>query len=539
MREGYSRTKFMGDLSSGITVGVVALPLAMAFAIASGATPQAGLVTAIVAGFIISLLGGSRVQIGGPTGAFVVIVFGIISQYGFPALLVCTFMAGIMLILMGLARFGSIIKYIPYPVTMGFTNGIALLIMLTQVRDALGLEMTQVPADFFLKIHAYAMHIGSINVLATAITVVSLAILVFWPRTGIRVPGSIVVVIVMTMLSSIFGLPVETIGSRFGDLPASLPMPCFPEMNFEMIKGLIMPAFTIALLGAIESLLSAVVADGMIEDRHNSNDELVAQGIANMISPLFGGLPATGALARTATNIRSGGKTPVSGIVHALTLMVILMVAAPLAKYIPLSALAAILLYVGFNMGEWHTFKMLHRYPVSDAAVFLFTFGLTVVIDLTVAIEVGMVLAAVLFIRRVSETTDINLISHDNETEGAQHSISGKDIPEGVHLYRVFGPLFFGAADKLETVFHRTDQMPKVLILRLRKVPSMDVTAMNALVDLKEKLASRDCKLILSGVQPFPYATMKKAGVLDLFDAGDVCSNIDDALAQARAYLGQ
>ena len=538
MREGYSRTKFMGDLSSGITVGVVALPLAMAFAIASGATPQAGLVTAIVAGFIISLLGGSRVQIGGPTGAFVVIVFGIISQYGFPALLVCTFMAGIMLILMGLARFGSIIKYIPYPVTMGFTNGIALLIMLTQVRDALGLEMTQVPADFFLKIHAYAMHIGSINVLATSITVVSLVILVVWPKTGIRVPGSIVVVIIMTVLSSVFSLPVETIGSRFGDLPASLPMPCFPEMNFEMIKGLIMPAFTIALLGAIESLLSAVVADGMIEDRHNSNDELVAQGIANMISPLFGGLPATGALARTATNIRSGGKTPISGIVHALTLMVILMVAAPLAKYIPLSALAAILLYVGFNMGEWHTFKMLHRYPFSDAAVFIFTFGLTVVIDLTVAIEVVMVLAAVLFIRRVSETTDINLIRQDNETEGAQHSISGKDVPEGVHLYRVFGPLFFGAADKLETVFHRTDQMPRVLILRLRKVPSMDVTAMNALVDLKEKLASRDCKLILSGVQPFPYATMKKAGVLDLFDTGDVCSNIDDALAQARVYLG-
>ncbi|MBN2068290.1 MAG: STAS domain-containing protein [Opitutales bacterium] len=537
MREGYSRKLFLGDLSAGITVGIVALPLAMAFAIASGATPQAGLVTAIIAGFIISLLGGSKVQIGGPTGAFVIIVAGIIAQYGYGSLLICTFMAGIMLVLMGLARFGSVIKYIPYPVTIGFTNGIALLIMLTQVRDALGLDIDKVPADFFQKITSYATHLGSINPAATAITVASLGLLILWPRLKIKIPASIVVVLLSTLAVTLFHIPVETIGSRFGELPRSIPMPTFPAFSFETFKGLITPAMTIAMLGAIESLLSAVVADGMIEERHNSNTELIGQGIANIFSPLFGGLPATGALARTATNVRSGAKTPLAGMIHAITLLVILLVAAPWAKYIPLAGLAAILLNVGFRMGEWHDFKMLRRYPLSDSLVLLATFLLTVIIDLTVAIQVGMMLAAVLFIRRVSETTNVDIVSQETECEGAEHSITGKDVPQGVHLYRVFGPMFFGAADKLETVFTRSNQMPEVLILRLRKVPSIDATALNALISLKEKLAFRGCKMILSGVQPQPLATLKRSGAINKFAADEVCENIDMALAHARAYL--
>jgi sulfate permease, SulP family len=535
----YSIAKFFADLVAGITVGIVALPLAMAFGIASGVKPEAGIFTAVIGGFLISAFGGSRVQIGGPTGAFVVIVYGIIAKYGLEDLLVCTMMAGVMLILLGFSKLGSMIKFIPYPVTTGFTNGIAVLIFSTQIKDFLGLQVEKAPADFVDKMWVLLSHLQTIQWPTALLSGLSIGVILLWPkRWARRVPGSIVAVALGTIAAFVLKLPVETIGTRFGGIPQGFPPFHLPQLSFSHLRELISPAITIALLAAIESLLSAVVADGMIDDRHDSNQELVAQGIANICSPLFGGIPATGAIARTATNIKNGGKTPVSGIIHALVLLVIILVAAPLAKFIPLAILSAVLVVVSINMGEWHEFRILHRYPKSDASVFLLTFFLTVVFDLTIAVEVGMILAALLFIRRVTETTRISAVDESTETEGAHDSLLGKEVPPGVLVYRIFGAFLFGAADKLETALHRANQEPDVLILRMRMVIAMDATALNALESLHEKLQKRGKYLVLSGPHTQPYMLMDRSGFFDRLGHENVCAHVDAALARAREILG-
>src|SRR5215831_1322461 len=517
--KGYSSQNFGADLVAGITVGIVALPLAMAFAIASGVKPKAGIFTAVIAGFLISALGGSRVAIGGPTGAFVVILYGILQQYGASNLLICTVMAGVILLIMGFARLGTMIKYIPYPVTVGFTSGIAVLIFSTQIKDYFGLQLSNpMPADFIGKIQTFVTHLQLIHWPTLALAGLSTAIIFLWPKKLARwVPGSIVALIVGTVLVVLFQSTllrdVATIGSRFGGIPSgihALPSLHLPEFDWHNLQNLVRPATTIALLAAIESLLCCVVADGMIDDRHDSNQELIAQGLANIISPLFGGIAATGAIARTATNVKNGGRTPVAGIVHAAVLLIIILLAAPLAKYIPLATLAAVLVVVAFNMGEWHQFRRIPKWPRSDAVVFLTAFALTVLIDLTVAVEIGMILAAVLFIKRISETTQIAAVDQATETEGSHHSLVGKQVPDGVLIFRVFGAFFFGAADKLETALKRARQDPKILILRMRKVLAMDATGLNALEDLYDKLHRRGKYLILSAPHTQPLLVMDK-----------------------------
>jgi SulP family sulfate permease len=535
---GYSRADLHTDIVAGITVGIVALPLAMAFAIASGVTPQAGIFTAVIAGILVSGFGGTKVSIGGPTGAFIVILYGIYLKYGAENLAICTMMAGGLLLIMGLARFGTMIKYIPYPVTTGFTSGIAILIFSTQIKDFCGLSMDKVPSDFFPKMGALIEHIGTFQWPTLLMASVSLAIIKLWPvKWNRRVPGSIIALILGTAAVGLFHFPVETIGSRFGGIPHGLPMPHLPSFEWDNISNLIRPAVTIALLAAIESLLCAVVADGMIDDQHDSNQELMAQGIANIISPIFGGIAVTGAIARTATNVKCGGRTPVAGITHAITLLLIILIAAPLAKFIPLATLSAVLINVALNMGEWHNFSRLQKWPRSDSVVFLATFSLTVVIDLTVAVETGMVLAAMLFIKRVSDTTQITAVDQATETEGAHHSLIGKDIPDGVMIYRIFGSFFFGAADKLESALKRLKQEPDVLILRMRKVLAMDATGLNALEDLYERLRRHNKHLILSGPHTQPLFMMDKAGFLERLGRENVCANLDLALARSRDIL--
>ncbi len=539
---GYTRQDFSADLIAGITVGIVALPLAMAFAIASGVSPQAGIFTAVIAGFIISALGGTKVSIGGPTGAFIVILYGINAKLGPENLAICTIMAGIILFIMGAARLGTMIKFIPYPVTMGFTSGIAVLIFSTQIKDFFGLNVEKVPSEFIEKMKVLFEHAGTVQWPTVALAAASLAIIIFWPKTWQRrVPGSIVALVLGTAVVALFQIPpemIQTIGSKFGGIPQALPSLQKPALEWENIRQLFQPATTIALLAAIESLLCAVVADGMVDDRHNSNQELMAQGIANVVSPLFGGIAATGAIARTATNVKCGARTPVAGMVHAVTLLVIILAAAPLAKFIPLATLSAVLVNVALNMGEWHNFKRLPKWPRSDAAVFLTAFGLTVIIDLTVAVEIGMVLAAVLFIKRVSETTQITAVDEATETEGSQHSLVGKEIPKGVMIYRIFGSFFFGAVDKLESALKREKKEPDVLILRMRKVLAMDATGLNALEDLYERLRKRGKHLVLSAPHTQPLFMMDKAGFLDRLGKENVCANIELSLDRAREILG-
>ncbi len=536
---GYSAKQFFADLTAGLTVGIVALPLAMAFAIASGVKPEAGIFTAVIAGFIISALGGSRVQIGGPTGAFIIIVYGILAKYGASNLAICTMMAGFMLLIMGAAKMGTMIKFIPYPVTMGFTSGIAVLIFCTQIKDFLGLQVDAVPAEFIEKMKVLGEHVHTLQWPTAVLALTSVLIVVLWPKAWARrVPGSIVALVFGTAALMLFHLPVETIGTRFGGIPQGLPQIRWPGLSWPNIQNLLQPALTIAILAAIESLLSALVADGMIDDKHDSNQELMAQGIANIICPLFGGIAATGAIARTATNIKNGGRTPVAGIIHSITLLTILLVAAPLAKFIPLATLSAVLVVVAYNMGEWHHFARLFKWPMGDAAVFLAAFSLTVLVDLTVAVEVGMVLAAVLFIKRVSETTQIMAVDERTETEGAHHSLVGKHVPDEVLVFRIFGAFFFGVADKLETALKRARQEPKILILRMRKVLAMDATGLNALEDLHEKLQHRNQHLILSGPHAQPYMMMDRAGFLDQLGRENVCADIDSALERAREILG-
>jgi len=536
----YQGSTFVDDLVGGLTVGVVALPLAMAFAIASGVPPVAGIISAVIGGFIISAFGGTRVSIGGPTGAFIIILAGIGSKYGMANLAICTIMAGGLLLLMGFARLGGVIKYIPYPVTMGFTSGIALLIFSTQIKDFLGLQVENVPSEFLEKMAHLFSHIDTLDWTTLILATVCFLCIRLWPRKWQRmIPASVVVLVVATALTAFLNLPVETIGSRFGGIPQELPSLQIPEIHFATLRELFQPALTIALLAAIESLLCAVVADGMVGDRHDSNQELIAQGLANLVTPLFGGIAVTGAIARTATNVRSGGRTPVAGIIHAITLLVILLAAAPLAKFIPLAALSALLVNVAFHMGEWHNFKRLLKWPRSDAMVFLITFLLTVLIDLTVAIEVGMVFAAILFIKGVTETSEVSLVSESTEEEGSQHSIIGRDIPQGVAVYQMFGTFLFGAADKLESILRRLKQEPDVLILRMRHVTTMDATGLNVLEALYEQLHGNGKHMVLSGVREQPMKVMRKGGFIDRIGEDNFSKDIIAALERSKYILSE
>ena len=535
----YSLKDLTPDLVAGVTVGIVALPLAMAFAIASGVKPEAGVFTAVIAGFIVSALGGTKVSIGGPTGAFIVILYGIAAKYGFDNLVICTILAGFILLVMGASRMGAMIKFIPYPVTMGFTSGIAVLIFSTQIKDFFGLQVEKVPSEFVEKMKVLLEHCRTFQWPTLALAAASLAIILFWPRKWQRrVPGSIAALVLGTAAVAVSGLPVETIGSRFGGIPQGLPSPHFPALSWDNIQHLLQPAMTIALLAAIESLLCAVVADGMVDDRHDANQELMAQGLANIVCPLFGGIAATGAIARTATNVKSGARTPVAGIVHALTLLVVILVAAPLAKFVPLATLSAVLVNVAVHMGEWHNFTRLPKWPICDSAVFVAAFALTVVVDLTVAVEIGMVLAAILFIKRSSETTQIMAVDESTETEGSHHSLIGKEVPKGVMIYRMMGAFFFGAVDKLESALKREKREPEVLILRMRKVVAMDATGLNALEDLYDKLHRKGKHLVLSAPHTNPMMVMEKAGFLERLGRDNVCPHIDAALARSREILG-
>ncbi len=539
--KGYTWKRFGSDLAAGIIVGIVALPLAIAFAIASGVSPDKGIFTAIIAGFIISALGGSRVQIGGPTGAFVVIVYGIIQKHGLDGLTLATIMAGVILVFMGIARFGSMIKFIPYPVIAGFTSGIALIIFSSQIKDFLGLEMGNVPSEFIHKWISYFQNLSTINYWALAISILSLLIIIFWQKVSRRIPGSLIALVFSTAIVYLFELPVETIGNRFGQIPSMLPAPVFPKISWDLIQNLISPAMTIAILAGIEALLSAVVADGMIGDKHRSNTELVANGIANILSPIFGGIPATGAIARTATNIKNGGKTPVAGIVHAVVLLLIMLFFGKWASLIPLSCLAAVLVVVAYNMSEWRSFVGLLKSPRSDVMVLLFTFSLTVLFDLTIAIEVGLLMAVFLFMRRMALVTNVDIITSElddvEETINEPLGIEERTVPKGVEIYEINGPLFFGAAYKFEEALNLVERPPQVLIIRMRNVPAIDSTGLHSLRQILKKSKKQQITLILSGVQPQPMKALKQIGLVEKVGKENICSNIDASLKRAREVL--
>lgn len=532
---GYTRETFLADCTAGVIVGIVALPLAIAFAIASGVTPDRGLWTAVIAGFLISALGGSRVQIGGPTGAFVVVVYGIIQQHGLDGLLLATVMAGLLLIAFGLAGLGGAIKFIPYPVTVGFTSGIALIIFSSQVKDFLGLAMTDVPAEFIPKWRAFGGHLGTVNPWALGLAAGCLLVIQLWPRVSRRIPGPFVALIAATAATAILHLPVETIGSRFGAIHAGFPAPQLPQVSWELLRALSGPAFTIAALAAIESLLSAVVADGMIGGRHRSNMELIAQGVANIASPLFGGIPATGAIARTATNVKNGGRTPVAGMVHALTLLVITLFFGKWAALIPMAALAAILVIVAWHMSEWRTFRAILASPRSDVVVLLATFGLTVLVDLTVAIQVGMVLAAFLFMKRMAEVTNVQAITHEfaDGEENGDASPDGTGVPPGVEVYEINGPFFFGAASAFSNAMGSVASAPRLLVLRLRHVPAMDATGIHALARVIAERQQAGTRVVLAELQEQPRQALERAGVLARLGAGGVAASVEEAFRDA------
>ncbi len=537
---GYNREQFTSDLVAGVIVGIVALPLAIAFAIASGVPPEKGLITAVVAGFIISFLGGSKVQIGGPTGAFVVVVYGIIAQYGFEGLIIATVMAGVILIIMGVAKLGSIIKFVPYPIIVGFTSGIAVIIFSSQINDLFGLNIANLPADFTEKWLIYFGNFGKINFPTLAIGLSSLVFIFMWTKVKTKIPGSILAIIVTTLIVYYFQLPVATIYTRFGDIPNTIPMPHFASVSLATVKQLIVPAITIALLGAIESLLSCVVADGMIGGRHRSNMELIAQGVANIGSAVFGGIPATGAIARTMTNIKSGGKTPVAGVIHAVVLLAIMLIFGSFAGYIPLSTLAAILIFVSYNMFDKREFKNIRKTPRSDVVVMLTTFFLTVVFDLTLALQVGLLLAVLLFMRRMAMVTNVEVVTReltDSDEEADEYSIKTREIPHGVDIYEINGPFFFGAASKFRDTLDKRANPPKLCILRMRNVPAIDQTGLHFLEEFWEKTEKLNIKLILSGVHAQPYRAMEQYGLLSKIPKENICGNVDLALARAEEIL--
>ncbi|MGE3309944.1 MAG: SulP family inorganic anion transporter [Limisphaerales bacterium] len=545
--KGYSRGDFRADLSAGITVGVIALPLALAFGISSVADPKAGLNTAIVAGLLISLLGGTRVCIGGPTGAFIGIVYGVYTQYGMANLTICTILAGLMLLAMGWAKLGGLIKYIPYPVTGGFTAGIAVIILSAQLRDILGLQLDpgqKLPPEFIPKLLFIGRHLGSINGVGLVVAVASLGLILAWPARWQRfVPGSIASMALGTAAVVALGLDVRfgvaTVGTTFGGIPQSLPPFSVPTIDWAELPGLFRPAFTIAMLAAIESLLCAVVADGMIDDRHDSNQELIAQGMANVASGFLGGIPATGAIARTAANVRNGARTPVAGIIHAVVLLLIVLVAAPLARNIPLATLGAVLVNVALRMGEWHNFRRLRRWPRGDALVFVLTFALTVIFDLTFAVEVGLLMAAAMFVHRIASTTQI-LSADDRETsDNPGNRVAGKEIPAGVVTFRMVGAFLFGAADKLETGLKRLKDKPRVLILRMQDVLAIDATGLNALEEIREKWESYGTRILISGAHTQPLMAMARAGFIEAWGETTFCENFDTALARAAAIVSE
>lgn len=541
-REGYSRKQFTSDLIAGVIVGIVALPLAIAFAIASGVKPEQGLYTAVIAGFIIGALGGTRAQISGPTGAFIVIIYGIVQQYGYDGLAIATIIAGFILIAMGLMKMGAFLKFIPYPVTVGFTTGIALIIFSGQIRDFFGLQMQNVPADFIEKWEAYVHSSATMNWQALAIGATSLLIVFLWPRVTPKIPGSLIAIIVATAAVQLLDLNVETIGSRFGGVPNTLPAPHLPHLSWALITKMFSPAITIALLAAIESLLAAVVADGMMGTRHRSNMELIAQGVGNIISPVFQGIPATGAIARTATNIKSGGRTPVAAIIHALTLLLIMLFFGKWAALIPMPTLAAILIFVAYNMSEYHAFLKLLKSPKSDVIVLLVTFALTVLIDLTVAIQVGVVLAAFLFLQRMSEVAQVSSIvgdlrQDDEENRNDPRAIAKREVPHGVEVFEIFGSLFFGAIERFKDAMRRVEKNPKVLIIRMRMVPAIDATGLQVLEDVFERTRREGGTLLFTGVAEQPLKAMEQSGLLERIGRENILSNIDAALERARDIL--
>jgi len=552
--KNYSKKQFTTDLLAGIIVGIVALPLAIAFGIASGVTPEKGIITAIVAGLIVSVLGGSKVQIGGPTGAFIIIIYGIIQQYGFEGLTIATLMAGVFLIMFGVLHLGTIIKYIPYPIVVGFTSGIALTIFTTQIKDLLGLTMVQVPSDFIEKWIAYVGALPTIDWWSAGVGIGSVILIALWPRLSHlaprtsqldKLPGSLIAIIVMTiaalLLKQYAGVTsIETIGDRFS-ISNQLPEAQVPALSWEVIKGLVSPAITIAILGAIESLLSATVADGVIGDRHSSNTELIAQGVANLASPLFGGIPATGAIARTMTNINNGGRTPVAGIIHAAVLLLIFLFLMPLAQYIPMACLAGVLVIVSYNMSGWRSFTSILKNPKSDVIVLWVTFLLTVIFDLTIAIEVGLICACLLFMRRMAETTDVKVISDEinpaeEESDFQLGNLEHLTIPEGVEVYEINGPYFFGAGNKFEEIMgalHR-GRRPKVRIIRMRKVPFVDSTGIHNLTNLCLMSQKEGIQVVLSGVNETVQAVLHKAKFDELVGNDNICSHINIALERAR-----
>ncbi len=532
--KNYRKEQFYRDVIAGVIVGIVALPLAIAFAIASGVSPEKGIFTAIIAGLIISVLGGSRVQIGGPTGAFIVIVYGIVQQFGIDGLIIATFIAGILLVIMGLTKLGSAIKYIPYPLIIGFTTGIALIIFSSEVKDFLGLKMGNVPADFISKWLTYGQHLFSVNLYAVGIGVFTLLVVFLWPKITHKVPGSLIAIIITTFAVSFFHLPVETIGSRFGAISSSLPIPVIPAVSFTILQQLIRPAVTIALLGSIESLLSAVVADGMTGGNHRSNTELIAQGVANICSSMFGGIPATGAIARTATNIRSGGRTPVAGIVHALTLLVIMLFAGKWAALIPMATLAGILIVVAWNMSELENFRSVLKGSKSDAAVLLTTFGLTVLVDLTVAIEIGMILAAFLFMRKMMQASSVQQAVRTDEL------INPDDIPKGVDVFEINGPLFFGAAYKFKDAMNVIENPARVLIIRMRNVPVIDATGIRVLREVHAAMKRQGTKLVLAEVNNAQImGELKKARLLFQIGKGNIKDTFEKAIVRANEIFPQ
>ena len=545
--KNYNKKTLTADIMAGIIVGIVALPLAIAFGIASGVTPEKGIITAIVAGFIVSAFGGSRVQIGGPTGAFIIIIYGIIQQYGFQGLTIATLMAGFFLILFGLLRLGTIIKYIPYPIIVGFTSGIAVTIFTTQIKDLFGLQLASVPSDFVEKWIVYARNADSADLWSSIVGIVSVIIIAITPRFSKKIPGSLIAIILMTVFALILKnycgvTSIETIGDRF-TINAQLPEAQLPGLNWETIKSLVSPALTIAILGAIESLLSATVADGVIGDHHDSNTELIGQGLANLATPLFGGIPATGAIARTMTNINNGGKTPIAGIIHAIVLVLIFLFLMPLAKYIPMACLAGVLVVVSYGMCGWRSFLALMKNPKSDVTVLLITFFLTIIFDLTIAIEVGLIIACLLFMKRMSETTDVKVImdeidpndESDIKLENNEHLI----IPNGVEVYEINGPYFFGAGNRFEEIMASFGDRPKVRIIRMRKVPFVDSTGIHNLTNLCIMSQKEGIHIVLSGVNPKVHAVLARSGFYELIGEENICSHINIALEKAKEIAGE
>jgi len=541
LREGYSRQTLLADVSSGVLVGIVALPLAIAFAIASGVKPEQGLYTAVIAGFVVSAFGGSRVQIAGPTGAFIVIVYGIVQSYGYDGLVIATLIAGVLMIIMGLARLGTLLKFVPYPLVVGFTSGIAVIIFTSQVNDFLGLGIENLPADFAEKWVEYAQHLPSADATSLAVGLGSLLMIVASQRVSPRIPGSLIALLLATAIVQQFNLDVETIGSRFGSVPGSLPSPHIPDVSWGTITKVFSPAVTIAILGAIESLLSATVADGMIRSRHRSNVELIAQGAANILSPIFSGMPATGAIARTAANVKNGGRTPVAGIVHSIVLLLIMVFFAQWATLIPLPALAAILVVVAYNMSEWHSFVKIFKSPRSDVAVMLVTFFLTVVVDLTVAIQIGAIMSAMLFIKRMAEVSQVTPLTKDlrEADDGEDSQVRERALPEGVEVFELYGSLFFGAVDQFTETMRALEKKPIVFILETTNLLAIDASGIRALEDLVDQLARQGTRFILSGIHKQPLFAISQAKLIDKIGDDFITGGLDEALEKARSIVGR